>query len=148
MIEKASWNVPPVDGGTDMTLQKELRTNTGDRGNHYSSSSIVLSIYPPETHKAGKSSSANLVGMEKRFGLLKATDIYSNPNVIDCRPGKRWKCVDCGMMVYSCDRPLWKHFKKEKGKCIHSFWLQVTMEGERLETMEDVTLDTVHSGKD
>ena len=79
---------------------------------------------------------------------LKATDIYSNPNVIDCRPTKRWKCVDCGMMVCSCDRPLWKHFKKEKGKCIHSFWLQVTMEGERLETMEDVTLDTVHSGKD
>ena len=119
MIGKAWWNVPPVAGGTDMTLQKELRTNTGDRGNHYSSRSIVLSIYPPETQKAGKSSSADLGGMEKRFGLLKATDIYSNPNVIDCRPTKRWKCVDYG-----------------------------TMEGERLQTMEDVTLDTVHSGKD
>jgi hypothetical protein len=79
---------------------------------------------------------------------LKATDIYSNPNVIDCRPAKRWKCIDCEMMVFSCDRPLWKHFKKEKGKCMHPFWLQVTMDGEKLETMEDVTLDTVHSGKD
>jgi len=79
---------------------------------------------------------------------LQATDIYSNPDVIDCRPTKRWKCVDCGMMVFSCDRPLWKHFKKVKGQCIHSFWLQVTLDGERMETMADVTFDTIHSGKD
>ena len=46
---------------------------------------------------------------------VKATDVYGNPNIVDCRPARRWKCIQCGMMVYSCDPPL-QTLQDQKGR--------------------------------